>query len=403
VLRAPVVAARRLAVRNQRLDGPRRPKGELLETIRALRCLQLDPTAVVARSHLLVLFSRHGAFAEAALEQLAYRDRVLFEYWAHEASYVLTEDLPLHRWEMRTWPRESKSEWLRRMLTWWDSEAGFRAYVLERLRADGPLRARDFEDRTTAPWVSDGWTNGRSVARMLDLMWVKGQVGIARRDGGQRVWDLMERCLPADAPAGELPEPEMTRRCAALAVKALGVARPVHIRAHFTRGRYPGLPEALSQLEREGVLQRVGVEGLGDDWWVHAEDVEYLQDPSDFRPRTVVLSPFDNLLCDRARTERLFGFEHRLEIYTPQAKRRWGYFVLPVLDGDRLVARCDLALDRKANRLVVHAVHAEPRVPRGRRLPQAIRRELERLAKWRGATSLEVRAAPDAWRPVLAG
>jgi hypothetical protein len=397
------VSARRLAVRNQRLSGPRRPKAELLETCRALRCLQLDPTAVVARSHLLVLFSRHGAFDERALEKLAYRERVLFEYWAHEASLVLAEDLPLHRWEMRTWPRENGSEWLRRMLAWWESEVEFRAYVLEHLRDNGPLRARDFEDRTTAPWVSEGWTNGRSVARMLDLMWVKGQVGISRRDGGQRVWDLMERCLPAGVSATELPEPEMTRRAAALAVKALGVARPVHIRAHFTRGRYPGLPEALETLERQGVLQRVGVEGLGDDWWVHAEDLDFLADPGDFRPRTVILSPFDNLLCDRARTERLFGFEHRLEIYTPKAKRRWGYFVLPVLDGDRLVARCDLALDRKANRLIAHAVHAEPRVPRGRRLPQAIRRELERLAKWRGATALEVRAAPDAWRPVLAG
>jgi uncharacterized protein YcaQ len=238
---------------------------------------------------------------------------------------------------------------------------------------------------------------------MLDLMSVRGQLGVSRRDGAQRVWDLMERCLPAGAPAEELPEPEMTRRAAALAVKALGVARPVHIRAHFTRGRYPGLPDALNALEHDGVLQRVGVEGLGDDWWMHAEDVEFLADPGDFRPRTVLLSPFDNLLCDRARTEKLFGFEHRLEIYTPKAKRRWGYFVLPVLDGDRLVARCDLALDRQANRLVVHAVHAEPRVPRGRRLPQAIRRELERLAAWRGATALEVRAAPDAWRPVLAG
>ena len=248
-------------------------------------------------------------------------------------------------------------------------------------------------------WQSDGWSDGRSVARMLDLMWIRGQVGISRRDGGQRVWDLMERCLPPGAPEDELPEAELTERAAALAVKALGVGRPGHIRAHFTRGRYPGLPEALERLSERGVLERAGVEGLGDDWWIHAEDVESLGE--DFRPRTVLLSPFDNLICDRARTERLFGFSHRLEIYTPKAKRRWGYFVLPVLDGDRLVARCDLALDRKAGRLVAHAVYAEPHVPRGKRLPRAIRRELERLAAWRGATSLEVRAAPDAWMPVL--
>src|SRR5205085_1294402 len=132
------------------------------------------------------------------------------------------------------------------------------------LRADGPLPAREIEDRSTAPWVStrgtaappdppavDGWSSERDVARMLELMWIRGQVGIARREGGRRLWDLMERCLPADAPDGELPEAEMTRRAAALAVRALGVARPAHIRAHFTRGRYPGLAHALAALRAE--------------------------------------------------------------------------------------------------------------------------------------------------------
>jgi uncharacterized protein len=401
VLRVPVVNARRLAVRNQRLSGPRRPRTELLETCHALRCLQLDPTAVVARSHLLVLFSRHGAFDERRLERLAYGERRLFEYWAHEASLVLAEDLPLHRWEMRTWPR-GDGAWVKRIVAWADSQAAFRAQVLARLEQEGPLRTSEIEDTATEPWGSGGWSNERNVARMLEVLWVRGQVGVSRREGGQRLWDLMERCLPPDAPDGELPEPAMTRRAAEFAIRALGVARPGHIRAHFTRGRYPGLAEALAALQKDGAIERVAVDGLGDDWWVHAEDAGFLQDPGDFRPRTVLLSPFDNLICDRARTERLFGFSHRLEIYTPRAKRRWGYFVLPVLDGDRLVARADLALDRKAGRLVVHAVHAEPRVPRGKRLPRAIRRELERLAAWRGASEIEVRTAPDAWRPVLA-
>jgi uncharacterized protein YcaQ len=207
----------------------------------------------------------------------------------------------------------------------------------------------------------------------------------------------MERCLPPGAPDGDLPEREVVARAAELAVRALGAARPAHIRAHFTRGRYPGLEDALAA----GPFVRVAVEGLGDDWWVHGADVDALQERDDLRGRTVLLSPFDNLLCDRARTAALFGFDHRLEIYTPKAKRRWGYFVLPVLDGDRLVARADLAIDRRARRLIVHALHAEPGLRRGVRLPRAIRRELERLAAWRGAREIEVRAAPDAWRPVL--
>lgn len=403
-LRVPPRAVRRLALRNQRLAGstPRRRPDEaaLLETCRALRCLQLDPTSVVGRSHELVLFSRHGAFDVTRLERLAYGGRALFEYWAHEASLVLTEDLPLHRFEMRRWP-VGGGAWVRRLLAWWDDNAPFRAHILARLDADGPLRAREIEDRSVRPWVSTGWTHARNVARMLDLMWVRGQVGIARREGGQRVWDLMERCLPPDAPAAELPERAVVARATQLAVRALGAARPAHVRAHFTRGRYPGLDAAL----RDGPFVRVAVDGLGDDWWVHEADMDELaalaHGDGGFQGRTALLSPFDNLLCDRARTTALFGFEHRLEIYTPKAKRRWGYFVLPVLDGDRLVARADLAVDRRAGRLIVQALHAEPGLRRGARLPRAIRRELERLAAWQGAREIEVRAAPDVWRPAL--
>ena len=236
---------------------------------------------------------------------------------------------------------------------------------------------------------------------MLDLMWVRGHVGISRREGAQRVWDLMERCLPRTRRDEELSDEEVTRRAAPLAIKALGAARPSHIRAHFTRGRYPQLPSVLEQLRKRG-------HGRADRGrrprrrLVDPRRGRRARSTTDFRPRTALLSPFDNLLCDRARTEQLFGFAHRLEIYMPKPKRRWGYFVLPILDGDRLVARADLAMDRKRNVLVALAVHAEPDAPRGEAaLPKAIRRELERLAAWRGAADIEVQTAP-AWKP-LAG
>jgi uncharacterized protein YcaQ len=402
MLRVPVSAARRLAVVAQRLGGPaprRRPgRDEILDVCRALRCLQIDPTNAVARSHLLVVYSRLGPFDQAELERLVYEERELFEYWAHEASLVLTEDLPLHRWEMRTWPR-GDGVWRRRMREWWTLNGEFRAYLLDRLRADGPLPLRELEDRSVAPWLSTGWTDQRNVSRMLDLMWVRGHVGIAGREGGQRLWDLMERCLPPDAPADEPGDEEVTRRAALLALRALGVARAPHIRAHFTRGRYPTLPATLAALQSDGRIVPVEVEGLRGEWWVRAEDVETLAScrNGDFRGRTALLSPFDNLLCDRARTEELFGFSHRLEIYTPKAKRRWGYFVLPILHGDRLIGRADLQMDRRAGRLVAPAIHREDGAPRGKGIARAIRRELERLATWQGAGELEIQAAPAAW------
>jgi uncharacterized protein len=400
MLRVPVSAARRLAVRAQRLDGPaprgRPTRAEILEVARALRCLQVDPTSAVARSHLLVVWSRLGRFEGAELERLVYDDRRLFEYWAHEASLVLSEDLPLHRWTMRRWP-ESKAG--RRQREWWDLNTKFRAYLLDRLRADGPLPLRELEDRAVAPWLSSGWTDQRNVSRMLDLMWVRGHVGIRGRTGGQRLWDLMERCLPPDAPDEVLDDAAVTRRAALLALRALGVARAPHIRAHFTRYRYPELPAALAALRDEGAIEPVRIEGLHGEWFVRAEDAETLASlaQDSFRGRTALLSPFDNLLCDRGRTEELFGFSHRLEIYTPQAKRRWGYFVLPILHGDRLIGRADLRIDRTAGRLVAPAIHREDGAPKGKTIARSIRVQLERLAAWRGAREVEIQSAPAAW------
>jgi uncharacterized protein YcaQ len=403
VLRATPQAVRRLAIRNQRLEGPaprRKPTPQdLLDTVRALRCLQLDPTAVVARNHLLVLFSRHGAFDETLFDELAYHDRALFEYWAHEASFVLSEDLPIHRFKMKP---PAGGAWRAKQNDWWDTEGEFRAHILERLAEQGPLRAREIEDKARVGLESRGaWTHRPNVNRMLDLMWVRGQVGISRRDGVQRVWDLMRRCIAPTAPDERLTDEEVTYRAAPYAIKALGAGRIPHIRAHFTRNRYPHLPQVLERLARDGIVRRIAVDGLGDDWWILTEDLETLE-TADFKPRTALLSPFDNLLCDRARTEALFGFHHRLEIYVPKPKRRWGYFVLPVLDGDRLIARIDLAMDRKRNVLSAIAVHKEPSAPRGKRLPQAIRSELERLAAWRGATGIEVLRGPPEWLAVLA-
>ena len=396
-------AVRRLAIRNQRLAGPApraKPTAQdLLDTVKALRCLQLDPTAVVARNHLLVLFRRHGAFDETLFDELAYGERALFEYWAHEASYVLSEDLPIHRYAMKP---PVGGAWRAKQNDWWDRESEFRAHIVERLSEQGPLRAREIEDRAQDGWVSrDAWTNRPNVNRMLDLMWVRGLVGVSRREGTQRIWDLLARCVSRTAPDERLTDEEVTYRAAPYAIRALGAGRAPHIRAHFTRNRYPHLPKVLERLERDGVVQRIGVTGLGDDWWILSEDLETAES-AEFKPRTALLSPFDNLLCDRARTEALFGFTHRLEIYVPKPKRRWGYFVLPVLDGERMVGRIDLAMDRKRNVLSAIAVHKEPGAPRGKRLPQAIRKELERLAAWRGATGIEVLKAPPEWLAVLA-
>ena len=365
--------ARRLAVRSQHLAGPEpgRDVDGLRRVLRGLRVLQLDPVNVVARSHLLVLWSRLGGFDRDDLAALLWRERWLFEYWAHAASIVLTEDYPIHR-VMMTDYRNVENRPLRE---WLAANDDFRRYLLDRLRDSGPLPGDAFEDRAAVSWTSTGWTNGRNVERMLDVLWKQGVVTVAGRDGLRRLWGL------ADFPAAEdLPREEVVARAAGHALRALGVARARDVERHFTIGRYPGL-----DLERAGWARPVRIEGGSEQWWVH-QDVLGLLD-EEWRPRTTLLSPFDNLICDRDRTERLWGFVYRNEIYVPKHKRQYGSYVMPVLAGDRLIGRVAPRMDRRRGVLILEGVFAEDGLA-GALADRPVTAAIDSLASFAGAGSV---------------
>jgi uncharacterized protein len=402
--------ARRLIVSRQRLAGPppaAAPGPEaIMEVASDLASLQLDPISVVARSHLLVLWSRLGRYDPADLEALLWRDRRLFEYWAHAAAIVCTEDYPVHSLLMRRYPSD-RNAYNRRLRTWLAANQALRRSILRQLRTRGPLPTRAFEDRAETAWQSGGWTAGRNVDRMLDVLWTQGRIMVAGRQGQQRIWDLAERWLPPWTPTRRPPEREVVRLAAQRSLRALGVARARDIDRHFTAGRYPGLATVLAGLERSGRIERVRLTGDGAElpgpWYVHADDLPLLARlrAGDWQPRTTLLSPFDNLCIDRDRTERLFGFRFRLEIYVPKAARRYGYYVLPILHGDRFVGRVDPAMDRRRGRLVVNAIHPEPDAPAA--AGPAVAAALEDLAAFLGADGIDVRQPPPrAWRPAFA-
>jgi uncharacterized protein len=373
-----------------------------MATVTDLASLQLDPIGVVARSHLLVLWSRLGRYDPADVEALLWRERRLFEYWTHAAAIVCTDDLPIHSLLMRRYPSDRYAH-NRRLRDWLAANQGLRRSILRQLRISGPLPTRALEDRARTSWQSSGWTAGRNVDRMLDVLWTQGRVMVAGRQGQQRVWDLAERWLPAWAPTRRPPEREVVRLAAQRSLRALGVATARDIDRHFTASRYPGLSTVLAGLEREGRVERVRVADDGAEWpgpwYVHADDLPLLErlEAGDWRPRTTLLSPFDNLIIDRERTQRLFGFHFRMEIYVPRAARRYGYYVLPVLHGDRLIGRVDPAMDRRRGRLVVNAVHAEPDAPAA--AGPAVAATLGELAAFLGADEVELRQPPpERWR-----
>lgn len=366
-----------MALHAQGLAAPPEPGLSAADVVRRIGCLQLDPVAPVARSPLLVLNARmRGGATEKAVDRAAYRDRTLFDYWAHEASLCHIDDLALHRWQMRRWlslPRfKAWAEFL-------EQNAGFAEDLVDELRERGPLRAQEIEEREVSHWKHGYWTPevnwNQTIARLLQSLWLSGRIGVHSRDGLTRNWHVIEKCLPPGAlqNAEELDDREATRRAMHRALTMLGVAKASHIRKHFVRNRYPHLDELLAQ---DPDIEAVEVEGTRGTWFALAEAFA-----TDLEPgrRTTALSPFDNLIADRQRTAELFGFDHRLEIYVPRHKRVWGYYVLPILHGERFVARADLKVED--GRLRVLALRHEP----GRRAPRAVARALEQLARWRGA------------------
>lgn len=378
--------ARRLAVAGQLLDGPR--PTDVLEVVEHLGRVQMDPTSAVAPSQLLVLWSRLGTYSVAELERLLWEERRLFEYWAY---IVPTCDYGVHRETMRRYPRGERTRAVY-MRGWLAENRTFRRYVLGKLRREGPLRSRDLEDRAVVPWRTGGWNDGKNLGRMLDLLWFRGEIMIVGRDGAQRIWDLAERRLPAAEP--RLPQREVARRLVEGQLRSRGVARADDFGYAFD-GAPPGRGRALLELVREGVAVPVGVEGLSGEWYAHRDLLE--RGPGE--PRTTLLSPFDKVISNRERTEELFGFRFRLEIYVPKEKREYGYFVLPILHGDRLIGRIDPLMDRRSGRLTIHAVHAEPGAP-GDAGP-AVGAAIQELAAWLGATEVVYTGrVPAAWQPL---
>lgn len=352
-------------------------------TIGRLGLHQIDSVNVLVRAHYLPAFSRLGSYDRTLLDRAAWgrtSERRLFEYWGHEASLIPLDLHPLFRWRMGRGDRgEAGWKGMRRFAVERRLEA---EAVLARIRAEGPLAASDFADSRGRP----GWWEWSDTKHALEWLFYAGHVTTATRRGNfARVYDLTERVIPAATLA--LPTPSETDAQRALvehAARALGVATESELRDYFRLGPVEARM-AVATLAEEGVLLPTTVKGWRGPAWLHRD----ARLPRRIEARAL-LAPFDPLIWERDRTERLFGFRYRIEIYTPSHKRTHGYYVLPFLLGDRLVARVDLKADRQTSRLLVHAVHLEADAPA--ETTDQLKIALSEMAEWLGLD--EVRSKP---------
>jgi len=386
-----ISGARALHLAAQGLLQPRRrkaAKADVLDAIRRMGVLQIDTINVVARSPYLVLWSRLGDYPSAWLDELLAEGK-LFEYWAHEACFIPREDYGLYRHRMLD---PGAMGW-KYSATWMRERAGEVAALLAHIRTNGPVRSSDFE---RGDGKAGGWWEWKPEKRSLEVLFTSGALMIARRHNFQRIYDLAERVHPEWDDARMPALPEVQRTFALRAVKALGLARAAWV-PDYHRTRRPHVD--LAQLADEGLLLRGRVAGWDDPVYIHPDHAELAQQAAGgaLAPTlTTILSPFDPVVWDRRRALELFGFDYRLECYTPAAKRRYGYFTLPVLRRGALVARIDAKAHRREGVFEVKAVFFEPGVRASAALLRDLAGALQRCARWHGCPRVQVlRSEPE--------
>jgi uncharacterized protein YcaQ len=379
--------ARRIALAAQGFSRPRpaaRPdRRHLRRVIAQIGLLQIDSVNVLVRSHYLPLFSRLGGYQPEILDASwlgAPAARELFEYWGHMASLIPLETHPLLRWRMAE-AAANQRDIFNRPTSLEQQRPGFIQAALDQIAERGALSAREITGAGASAGGWWGWSDGK---RALEALFVAGRVAAAGRRGFERLYDLPERVIPARVLAMPTPAPEDAQRSLIrISARALGVGTEKDLCDYFRIRIGPGRTR-IRDLVEDGELTPVAVEGWPQPAFI-ARDASL--------PRTVdahaLLSPFDSLIWDRARTERIFGFRYRIEIYTPSQQRKYGYYVLPFLLGDRLAARVDLKSDRATATLLVRGAHSEPGV-RPDAVAEPLMREITAIASWLGLERIKV-------------
>ncbi|MCW4048950.1 MAG: winged helix DNA-binding domain-containing protein [Candidatus Bathyarchaeota archaeon] len=384
--------ARRLMIEKQGID--RFPdtvsKDNIYETIDSLGCLQIDTINVIERAHYLTLWSRLGSYDKLDLHTLTYRDKKLFEYWAHAACYVPIKDYRHYIHSMNMRRDETHARLTRRGV----EDHSIIDKVLNRIKDEGPLSSKDFD----GPKRSGSWWNWKPAKLVLETLFGAGTLMVSHRENFQRYYDLTENVLPSQVDTSEPTDNERVRFFTLKTLECLGLTKPSEIRKYYHHRSVrldrttKELEKLLTHLVSEGIVEKMKIEGDKTNHYILTKDRARLDALTsgdfaynDARPFIY----FDNLMWNRERIQQLFGFKSKLEIYLPKDQRVYGYYHLPILYGDELVARIEPKMDRQTKTFIIRGYWTEPGFKATDDYEDKLHKNIEKLAEFHGAEQIE--------------
>lgn len=378
---------RLLALHSQGLLQPSFGKGRkaIITAMEHLGYVQIDTLAVVARAHHHTLWSRLPDYKERSLHALL-ENKSIFEYWSHAASYLPMGD---YRFSL---PR--KKAYAEGQSHWFAQDKKLKKYVYDRIKAEGALQSKDFEFKRTGP---GNWYEWKPAKRALEQLFMEGKLMVAKRQGFQKVYDLTERVLPANIDTAIPSEKEYIEYLIRKAVQSNGIVEEKEI-AYIRKGLNPLVRKTLKQLLKSGELIEVKVEGLGDALFVTSEAQLRSIEKIKLKQNVQLLSPFDNAVIQRKRLNRFFDFDYQIECYVPEAKRKFGYFCLPVLYGDSFVARFDPKADRAEAIFYIKQMHFEKDFKPDAAFNATFAERLHGFAAFNGCDTIVIDKAERKWK-----
>jgi uncharacterized protein YcaQ len=382
-----------MALHAQLLDNKTKlPKSKeaVAQVIEKLGYIQIDTIAAIERAHHHTLWTRFGGYKPEMLHHLQAEDRRIFEYWGHQVSYLPMSDFRFYLPMKKSFYNSDKG-WAKMMI---EKCRKYLKPVLERVRNEGPLSSKDFE--TAADHRRGPWWDWKPAKAALEMLFWRGELMIAKRHNFQKVYDLTERALPDFVDTHEPTENELGQFLVHRALNSYGVARENEIRKHIQIGNKEIIAEAIKNLLDSGKITKIKIAGIDTEYYALADRLKNLTNLRKLKSRALIISPFDNLIIQRERLKRLFGFDYALECYTPAAKRKYGYFVLPILFGEQFMGRVDPKVDRKRKTLVINNIYFESKPDNYDQYLTSLAGQFWQMARFNNCEKIEIKKSTPA-------